>query len=236
MIPLRLFLVFLFWFCSSATAASLNGTWQGELQGQPLSVTLGANGQGVLDDAPIRYQIAGNTLLIDNAGQKNTYQFRQQGDTLIVSGSNLHSPITLTRGKSKVAKAKSAPATKNTGNGSSSVRRELVGKWCKAATLVADGGGDSQSSACFDLKANGSYTYVSQDSMDGHDGGMSGGTNAGFSDTGVWTATENSITAQSGSGQTKRYQLEKKNHPKTRAPMLCVDGDCYVTYRQRARW
>ena len=110
---LRTLLLLTLCFCSSVFAASLNGTWQGELLGQPLVLTLGANGQGLLDDAPIRYQIMGNTLLIDDAGEVNAYQFRQQGDTLVVTGGDLPGAVTLTRGKGKTAKTESAAAGKN---------------------------------------------------------------------------------------------------------------------------
>lgn len=236
MTALRFFLVCFFSLYSSAFAASLSGIWQGELLGQPLTLTLGSNGQGVLDDAPIRYQIMGNTLLIDDAGDVNAYQFRQQGDTLIVSGGDLPAPVTLTRGKNKIAKSETVTASKGAGNNRADVRRELVGKWCQASTFLANAGGGSQSSACFELKADGSYTYASERSMDGYGGGMWGGTSSGSSDSGRWSATDNSITAQSASGQTTRYQLEKRNHPKTRDPMLCLDGECYVTYWQKARW
>ncbi|MDQ8037097.1 MAG: hypothetical protein REI12_06710, partial [Pedobacter sp.] len=225
---------------SSAFAASLNGTWQGELLGQPLALTLGANGQGVLDDAPIRYQIMGNTLLIDDAGEVNAYQFRQQGDTLVVTGGDLPGAVTLTRGKGKTAKAESAAVGKNVGGATEKsaggIRPELVGKWCQASTFLANGGGGSQSSACFELRANGSYSYASERSMDAYGGGAWGGTNSSSGDSGRWTATNNSITAQSGNGQTTTYRLEKKNHPKNRDPMLCLDGECYVTYWQKAPW
>ena len=61
---------------AAGLSGSLTGVWKGELMGQPLSLTLGANGQGMLDDAPIRYQVMGNTLVIDDDGEVNAYQFR----------------------------------------------------------------------------------------------------------------------------------------------------------------
>ncbi|MGH8494183.1 MAG: hypothetical protein ACRERR_13920 [Moraxellaceae bacterium] len=237
MTPLRSFLLlFLFSFCAPIFAANLTGSWQGELMGQPLTLTLGGNGQGVLDDAPIRYQVMGNTLLIDDAGDINAYQFNQQGDTLVVSGGDLPAPVTLTRGKSKAAKTEIAPAHKSSGNSSGGIRPELVGKWCQTSTFMANGGGGSQSSACFELRANGSYSYAAERSMDAYGGGAWGGTNSSSGDSGRWSATEGSLTAQSANGQTTRYQLEKRNHPKTRDPMLCLNGECYVTYWQKARW
>lgn len=236
---LRALLLLTLSFCASAFAASLEGTWEGELSGQPLVVMLGANGQGLIDGALLRYQTMGNTLLIYNAGDVKSYQFRLQGDTLVVSGADLPAAVTLTRSKGANSKTEAATTRKNsTGNKNkktSGIRPELVGKWCQASTFLANGGG-TQSSACFELKANGSYTYTSERGMDAYAGGDWGGANSSKSDGGLWTATNNSITAQSGNGQTTTYRLEKKNHPKNRDPMLCLDGECYVTYWQKAPW
>lgn len=226
-------------FCTPAFAAPPTGSWQGELLGQPLALTLGANGQGLLDGAPIRYQIMGNTLIIDDAGDVNAYHFQQQGNTLIVSGGDLPQAITLTRsGKSSPAAASPGSAGKSTetSQGAGGVRPELVGKWCQASTFLANGGGGSQSSTCFELRANGSYSYASERSMDAYGGGAWGGTNSGSSDSGRWSATTNSITAQSANGQSSTYRLEKKNHPKNRDPMICLNGECYVTYWQKSPW
>ena len=235
----RFLLCFLL-FCAPAVAAPLTGSWQGELFGQPLTLTLSANGQGVLDDAPIRYQIMGNTLVIDDAGDVNAYQFRQQGNSLMVSGGDLPQAVTLTRtGKSAATPSATGNANsdkgKSSGNGGA-VRAELVGKWCQASTILANGGGGSQSSTCFELRANGSYSYASERSMDAYGGGAWGGSNSSNSDSGRWTATANSITAQSSNGQSTTYRLDKKNHPKNRDPMLCLDGECYVTYWQKSPW
>lgn len=230
----------LLFFCvlfltANAFAASITGVWKGELMGQPLSLTLGANGQGQLDDAPIRYQVMGNTLVIDDDGEVNAYQFRQQGDTLVVTGADLPGPLTLRRGGATAAKSESKTAApgKSSGGGT---RQELVGKWCKASTFLANNGGGSQRSACFELRADGSYVYGSENSMDANSGGMWGGSTSSSNDSGRWTATASSITAQSASGQSATYQLEKRNHPKNRDPMICLDGECYVTYWQKKPW
>jgi len=59
---------------------------------------------------------------------------------------------------------------------------------------------------------------------------MWGGTSSSSGDAGRWSESERSITAQSQTGITSTYQLEKRN----RAPILCLDGECYLTYWQKA--
>ncbi|HEX6591016.1 MAG TPA: hypothetical protein VF050_03370 [Moraxellaceae bacterium] len=221
---------------AAGLSGSLTGAWKGELMGQPLSLTLGANGQGMLDDAPIRYQVMGNTLVIDDDGEVNAYQFRQQGDTLVVTGADLPGPVTLRRGAAASAKRETRTAAAAKAGGAGGTRQELVGKWCKASTFLANNGGGSQRSACFELRADGSYVYGSESSMDASSSGMWGGTTSSGNDSGRWTATASSITAQSASGQSATYQLEKRNHPKNRDPMICLDGECYVTYWQKKPW
>jgi hypothetical protein len=44
------------------------------------------------------------------------------------------------------------------------------------------------------------------------------------------------IIAQSDNGQHYQYQLELKNHPKNNKPIMCLYGECYVTYLQKAPW
>lgn len=112
-----------------------------------------------------------------------------------------------------------------------SVPQELVGKWCYLANIQANDGG-RMSERCFVLNANGTYQYHAETSNSNPYGGSSSETN----DSGRWTATANSITAYSNSGETYNYSLEKRNHPKTGDPMLIVDGDAFVTYNQRQPW
>jgi hypothetical protein len=67
--------------------------------------------------------------------------------------------------------------------------------------------------------------------------GMWGGTSSQSADSGRWSVAGNRITAQSRSGQTNSYTLEKRNNPKNRRdPMICLDGDCYTTYYNRPPW
>ncbi|HSV54873.1 MAG TPA: hypothetical protein VLJ57_22310 [Burkholderiaceae bacterium] len=221
--------------CLAATAAAANpaltGTWNGTLQGNPLSLTLDGKGGGRVDGRPIRYQVTGSLLVIEDQGELAAYQFQVQGNQMQVAGGQLPGVLTLTRGQPGSAKAAITPMPTAAGP-----RQELVGKWCKASSFTANAGGGSQSSACFELRANGTYVYGSERSASAYGGGMWGGTSSNSGDAGRWSATEVSITAQSNSGRSSTYRLEKRNHPKNRDPMLCLDGECYVTFWQKAPW
>lgn len=229
---LRALLLF-FLLGSPAFAGVLTGTWHGEIMGEPLVLTLGSDGKGTLAGNPIRYEVTEDVLLIEEDGEITAYQFRQQGNRLSVSGGDLSSALLLVRG---TATAPVAAAGSKAGNTFGNTRNELVGKWCKASTFLANAGGGSSSSACFELKADGSYIYAAEGSMDAYGGGMWGGTSSASNDSGRWSATGNSLTAQSRSGRTSSYRMEKRNHPKNRDPMICLDGECYVTYWQKAPW
>ena len=108
---------------------------------------------------------------------------------------------------------------------------ELVGKWCYLANIQARDGG-RMSERCFVLNGDGTYQYHSETSNSNPYGGSSSQTD----DSGRWSATATTIIAQSNSGETNTYSLEKRNHPKTGDPMLIVDGDAYVTFNQRQPW
>jgi hypothetical protein len=239
----RFFRFAVFLFCALAVApahaAGLTGSWQGELMGQPLTLVLGANGQGMLDDSPIRYKIEGNELYIEDEGTVNVYRFHQQGNQLAVSGGDLAQPVVLTRGKAAKGGIGSRAAGGAGGQqprAGGGVRPELVGRWCDASTFLANNGGGSQSSRCMELKADGTYVYAAEHSMDAYGGGAWGGTSSSSNDAGRWTATASTITGYSNGGQTKTYRLEKRNNPKNRDPMICLDGACFVTYWQKAPW
>lgn len=218
--------------------AGLTGTWNANLNGTPISLTLDGSGGGQVDGRRIRYQVMGQMLFVEDQGQVYTYQFQVNGNQLQVAGGVIQGVLTMTRGVPGAPPPQQQQAMNgapNTG-GAGGVRQELVGKWCKASSFTANGGGGSQSSACFELHPNGSYTYGSQRTASAYGGGMYGGTSAGNGDAGRWSATDYQITAHSNTGSTTTYRLEKRNHPKNRDPMLCLDGDCYVTYYQRQPW
>lgn len=218
---------------------ALAGHWHGEIDGQTVRIQLEANGTGISDGVPIRYQTMGRLLLVERQGQVITYGWELKNNQLHVGGGDLPSILVLKRGQAPApstnAGANNAGAN-NAGAGSGGVLRELVGKWCEVKNFSANAGGGSASSSCFELRADGSYVYASERSMSAYAPGMYGGTSSGSNDAGRWSATASSITARSQRGTTTTYRLEKRNHPRNGDPMLCLDGDCYVTYYQKRPW
>ena len=226
---------------------ALHGTWSAAIDGQPLVVTFEANGTGKVNDAPMRWQSLGPMLFVQQqGGQPITYVYEAKGERVTVSGGDLAAPVTLSKGtaaadaaKAKLASASAqkgvAPAQAGapvSGNG-----QELVGKWCKMSTFTANQGGGSQRSTCFELRADGTYTYQHEGSMSATAPGMWGGTSSQSSDAGRWRLAGNQLTAQSQRGTVNTYTLEKRNHPKNkRDPMICLDGECYVTFYTKAPW
>ena len=117
--------------------------------------------------------------------------------------------------------------------GAGGVAPELVGKWCKVTNFSATNGGAYNSSACVVLNGNGTFVYGAETDSYNPNGGVISQT----ADSGTWTATANSITANSRlRGGAVTYRLERRNHPKTGDPMIILDGDAYVTFYQKAPW
>ena len=213
-------------FAQVHASPSLHGTWSATVDGQPLVVTFEANGTGSVNAAPMRWQAMGKLLFVQQqGGQPIGYSFEVKGDKLSVAGGDLNGTVTMSRGtaSAKVSKPTAVAAASS---------QELVGKWCKMSTFTANSGG-SQRSTCFELRADGSYVYR-------HEGSMSsayGATASQSSDAGRWKVSGNTLTAQSQRGTVSTYTLEKRNHPKNkRDPMICLDGECYVTFYNRAPW
>jgi hypothetical protein len=213
---------------------ALTGAWTALVDGQRVNVTFDGKGGGKVDGRPMRYQVQGSMLVVEDQGEVAMYQFQVQGGQLMVAGGQLPGMVTFSRGT--IAAAPQAAQGGGGGGGGGGGSGELVGKWCKSSSFTANAGGGSQSSSCFELRADGSYVYGSERSASAYGGGMWGGTSGSSGDSGRWTATPSSITAHSRSGQVSTYQLQKRNHPKNRDPMLCLDGECYVTYWRKAPW
>ena len=100
--------------------------------------------------------------------------------------------------------------------------------------MLASGG--SRSSRCLTLSPDGSYEYHGEGSISASTAGADGASSASTSDAGHWSATGRTITARSNSGTVNTYPMVLRNHPQTGDPMICLDGDCYVTQFQRAPW
>lgn len=220
------------WFAAIAFAnPALHGTWSASnVQGRPLKVDFAPDGSGRINDQPMRWQAVGGALFIQQNGQVSSYGFKVDGDKLHVSGGDLAQPATLTKGSAayetamKKQKPSSTPAS---GNG-----QELVGKWCDLRSMSNYQGGSS-SMACFELKPDGTYTYNAESSRSVGAGSYA----SQSSDSGRWSYKGGQLIAQSRSGQTQTYNLEKRNHPKNkRDPMICLNGQCYVTFYNKPAW
>jgi len=206
---------------------ALHGTWSAAIDGQPLVVVFEGNGSGKVNGKPMQWQTLGQLLFVQVQGEPaESYSFAVKGEKLSVSGANLN--VTFSKGTAAAAKAASTPPKASPAGGG----QELVGKWCKVSTFTANSGGSSRST-CFELKADGSYTYRHEGSMSAPAGSMA---SQSF-DAGRWKVSGSQLVAQSQRGTVNTYALEKRNHPKNkRDPMICLDGECYVTFYNKPPW
>jgi hypothetical protein len=212
---------------------ALHGTWSVAVDGQPFVVTFDAGGGGKVNAAPMKWQTMGKLLFVQQqGGQVMTYSWEVKGDKLSVAGGDLNAPVTLSRGTAAADAAKQASSKKPSSRTASAGGQELVGKWCKMSTYSTSGGGSSRST-CFELRPDGTYTYQHEGSMSATTGSMA----SQSSDAGRWKVSGNQLTAQSRSGAVNTYTLEKRNHPKNkRDPMICLNGECYVTFYNKPAW
>jgi hypothetical protein len=174
-----------------------------------------ADGTGVVDGNPGRYEVRGNQLTLIGKDGRVTLPFEVRADILTLTVNGIG--VTLNRVKEEA--------------GAGSVHAELAGKWCWISVVNAQQGA-RQSSQCITLEPNGSYSYVGgSDSYNPY-----GGVTTQSADSGTWTATETTLTARSRSGKTTVYTLEKRNHPKNRDPMIVLDGQTFVTFYNKPPW
>ena len=219
--------------CAQAFAnPALHGTWSAaEVDGKPLLVEFAAGGTGKANGQPIRWSAFGGALFVQQNGQTATYGFKVEGEKLLVYPQGQSQPVTLTRGSGAYdAAMKQQPKpSKSTASGNG---QELVGKWCDVGAM-STGGGSSSRMACMELRADGTYTYNAESSRSV----SAGSTASQSSDAGRWSYKGGQLIAQSRSGQTRTYSLEKRNHPKNkRDPMICLDGKCFVTFYNKPAW
>jgi len=202
-------------------SAGLTGKWQGP-QG---IVQINADGSMLIQGVPYRYSVQGSTLtLIGNDGTLPV-PYQLDGDALTVTlGGQV---VTLKRlGAESAAQAEA----------SGGVAAELVGKWCYFSSFSATAGGGSMTDECFTLFPDGTYQYHREGSISAYAPNVYGATASQTDDTGTWRLSGTTVTVVSRTQGTNTYTLEKRNHPKTGDPMVCLDGRCFVTYHQRAPW
>ena len=243
---MRMLVLLVAWLVFALEASAnpaLHGTWSAAVDGQPLVVTFEAGGGGKVNNVPMKWQTMGRMLFVQQQGQQvMTYSYEVKGEKLSVAGGDINGVLALSKGTAAAdaARAKQTAAAKaggaTAGAAVSGSGQELVGKWCKMSTFTANQGG-SQRSECFELRADGAYVYAYEGSMSATAPGMRGGTSSQSNDAGRWRVSGNQLTAQSQRGTTNTYTLEKRNHPKNkRDPMICLNGECYVTFYNKPPW
>ena len=232
------FALALFFVAGALANPALHGTWSAaNVDGQPLLVEFAADGTGKANGQPIRWSTLGGALFVQQQnGQTASYGFKVQGDKLLVYPQGQAQPTTLSKGRAAYDTAMKQQKQKQAGvqgaRAGSSNGQELVGKWCDVRSMSNYQGGSS-SMACFELKPDGTYTYNAESSRSV----SAGSTASQSSDAGRWSYKGGQLIAQSRSGQTNTYNLEKRNHPKNkRDPMICLNGQCYVTYYNKPAW
>lgn len=190
-------------------------------------VRIRADGTAVIGEYTYRYTIRRNILMMAGPDGFFAMPFELKGDELAVVLNGQQMRLTRVT-QNSAAPASAAPAEARGGS-----PQELAGKWCRVTNLNATGGGARTSSACFVLYPNGTYEY----SGESDNYGPLGGATSQTSDSGTWSATETTITANSRlRGGAVTYKLEKRNHPKNRDPMIVLDGEAYVTFYNKPPW
>lgn len=202
----------------------------GHWQSSEATVEFRAKNVVLINGTSYQWSIIGKSLYLASDEGAIEIPYQLKGDVLTVWFDDRK--IVYERISAEEAKRAGGSTSSNTGRGSSGgVAQDLVGKWCYSANVNASGGG-RQSDICFTLKADGTYEYYGEAS----NSNVYGGSNSQSWDYGRWSATATTLTANSNSGKTTTYSLEKRNHPKTGDPMLMVDGDAFVTFYQRRPW
>lgn len=194
----------------------LVGTWKNE----NATLQIKANGTMTINNVKYLYKASKDVITITGNDGNAELPYTLDDDTLTVTY----------QGKKAVYK-RVKQSSGNGDNAGGNIRRELIGKWCYLSSVTTNDGG-RMSDRCITLRENGTYEYYAETTSSGDNGG----TYSQNSESGTWSATEDTITANSESEGARTYSLEKRNHPKTGDPMIIIDGDAYVTYNQRDPW
>jgi hypothetical protein len=197
-----------------------SGGLVGHWKSSEATVEIKDDGTLILNGSAFHYVVKGKNIIIGNDEGVMQFPFELSGDTLNVQ----------VDGRTVVYRRLSEGQAQSSAS-SGSNPHELVGKWCYMSNVNATGGG-RMSNRCFTLYENGTYEYYAETSSSGPIASSA----SQESDSGTWSVSGATITANSRSRGTLVFQLEKRNHPKTGDPMLVLDGDAYVTYSPRQPW
>lgn len=198
----------------------LVGFWLCEADGTKVEIR--DNGSLTINGEEHIYKIKDSVINVTGEEGSMAIPFVLDRDTLTVE----------VEGREMVYGRMKGSTAKATGkvSGSSDVTQQLVGKWCYLSNLT--GSNSRMSNRCFVLNANGTYEYSSETSSSGANGGSA----SQEYDSGRWSATATTLTANSNNNGQAVYPMELRNHPKTGDPMIVVDGDAYVTAYQKRPW
>jgi hypothetical protein len=202
---------------------SLLGVWSGNGE----TIEFKNNGQCIYLGNTFPYEESQGHVILTTQQGKAMFAYTIQGDQLNLTANG--QKVTYTRG------AANQSAQANSQNKNGDIAQELVGKWCWTNVTSTNSGG-STSSRCIVLNANGTYEYASERSMDTNTNAFYAGTSSQGSDRGTWYVQGDRIYYNSQTSGQGSYQLQKINHPKTRDPMIVLDGEAYVTFYQKPSW
>lgn len=203
---------------------SLLGVWSGNGE----SIEFKDNGQCVYLGNTFPYEESQGHIILTTQQGKVMFAYTIQGELLTLTANGQQ--VSYTRGASN----QFSQANSQNNNGGN-IAQELVGKWCWINVTTTNSGGSS-TSRCIVLNANGTYEYASEGSMDANTNAFYAGTSSQSSDRGTWYVQGDRIHYNSQTTGQGSYTLQKINHPKTRDPMIVLDGEAYVTFYQKPSW
>lgn len=208
-------------FAKSPQNEALLGAWHSE------NATAVFSKNGTVLYNGVTYQYTADKYLITLKGANGTAAFPYQLSKGALTVTANDGSLTVFTRKKPAASTKQGirevPVRKGSG--------DISGKWCYMSNINASNGGRI-SNRCFTLNPNGTYQYYGETSSSGQYGSSA----SQESDQGTWTATATTLSANSARHGNRTYRLEKRNHPKTRDPMLVIEGEAYVTYYQKPSW
>lgn len=82
---------------AAAGGQGLVGTWVTTLNGQEVVLVLGADGMLELSGQRMPYSVSGNQIIVNLQGQNIAYNYQLSGNTLVVSGGDITTPLQFTR-------------------------------------------------------------------------------------------------------------------------------------------
>ena len=191
-----------------------------------MTLQLNADGSAVLNGQRFKYTSDGSTITLIGSDGSMPFPYSLSGNTMTVSVQGQTVVYTRTGG----AGGQGGRAGGSVGGGGGSNPPEMAGKWC-AYSGSSTGQIISGREQCFTLHPNGTYEYYGASDSTNQYGGVA----SQSSDGGTWSVEGSTIVANSRSQGRVVYQLEKKNN-KNNDPMLCLDGQCFVTYGQKPPW